>query len=93
MNEHAKKLLIGSINLMAASAITGAIVYFIIGQQHGENRKCAEKPCYIALDKRLGIAEAALTTRIEAKTRDRYTGQDAERDKRAMSSSRLSICC
>jgi len=84
IHPRARQLLIGSVNLLAASFIAGAIVYTILGQHHGENRKCSDKPCYIALDKRLVVAEAVLNTRIESKTRDRYTGQDAERDKRAM---------
>lgn len=79
IHERAKSIVLGTLNLAAASLITGFIVYYVIGAEHdqrSEKRPCLERPCYAALDKRLAVSESSLKTLVEVKTDDRWRRAD-----------------
>ncbi len=72
-------MVLGTLNLAAASLITGFVVYYVIGAEHdqrSEKRPCVERPCYVALDKRLAVSESSLKTLVEVKTDDRWRRAD-----------------
>lgn len=62
------------------AAVISTVLLFIVGaivaRGHDEKAPCIERPCYVALDKRLAAIEAQML----ARTQDRYTGTDAKRD-------------
>lgn len=59
-----------------ASMIAGAIAWGLVYLHARDSRPCNEKRCFVLLDKRLAAIEAEL----QARTADRYTGEDAKRD-------------
>lgn len=79
IRERTKALIHGALNLGVLSVITGVIVYFVMGAEHNsrsEKRPCVERPCYVALDKRLAVSESSLKTLVEVKTDDRWRRAD-----------------
>ena len=77
--EISRTAVVRSLITWGMSAIVALVVgLFVVHLKDDDGRKpCKDKACFILLDKRIAVLEANMLQR----TKDRYTGTDARRDR------------
>lgn len=76
MSETAKRIFESLAHWVIAGVIAAGIAWVMVSSHLNERKPCAERSCFIQLDRRLAAIEADM----KARTQDRYTGTDAKRD-------------